>query len=322
MTINDASMTLTQSIGQTHPIPTIDAASIEDVNHFYATYAHTPLIIRGVFPPDHPLCQVQLADIADWFRHTSFSVYSWDKMDDEMISAMDVFNRVNHDVTHYNVVDHKIVDTPLGDLFTTPSFLSCNWFLGAPLHASQLEKSLVLSPKGSFTPLHLDAYGMQGWMYLIAGCKRWEFYAPKYVHSAFDPVYREFFNPDKHRREQFPLLALTEKYVGTMQSGDLVYFPAGWIHQVETIEPSWGVGGNLINDYQIEAHMYWWLWERTFKLNGSLDLKQAILEMSPEQFSSPQGMAQSRAALKFCQNWEQRMQNIDALAWRSNNPEL
>ena len=312
-------MTLTRSVGQTHPIPIIDATSIDNVSHFYTTYAHTPLIIRGIFPPDHPLCQVQLEDLEAWFGNASFSVYSWDKMDDEMIPTTDVFNGVRQGVNQYNVVDHKIVGTPLGDLFVTPHFLRFNWLLGSPIHFDPLEKSLVLSPKESFTPLHLDAYGMQGWMYLISGYKTWEFYAPKYVHNAFDPVYREFFNPRKHRLEQFPLLALTEKYVGTMQAGDLIYFPAGWIHQVETTETSWGVGGNLINDYQIETHMYWWLWERTFKLNGSLNLKQAILDMPHERFSGTQGIARSQAAIQFCQNWEQRMQDINALAWRPKN---
>lgn len=300
--------------GSIQPVRTINAADISNVDHFYSIYAHEPLIIQNVFPFDHPLRSVQLEDIEHWFREDNFRTYNYISSDVEGIAAAEIFQGMRHDINRYNVVDHRIVGTPLGDLFVTPPYLSCNWFMGAPVHYDEYEKNLIMSPKGSFTSLHLDAYGMQGWVYLITGCKVWEFYAPQYVHHAFDPIYREFFDHRQHSLEQFPLLTVAEKYVGTMNAGDLLYFPPGWIHEVETTEMSVGVGGALINDYQIEAHMYWWLWERTFNLHHRLDLKQAILEMPPERFSGPEGIARSQSALQLCHYWELRTQAIEAVA--------
>lgn len=305
---------MTLPAGSTRTVRTINSADISDVEHFYSVYAHEPLIIQDVFPPDHPLCKVQLADIEYWFGEDSFRTYNYTTSDVEGIPPTEIFHGMRHDINQYNVVDHRIVGTPLGDLFTTPPYLSCNWFMGTPINYDEYEKNLILSPKGSFTSLHLDAYGMQGWVYLIAGCKVWEFYPPQYVHNAFDPIYREFFDHRKHSLEQFPLLALAEKYIGTMKAGDLLYFPSGWIHEVETTEISMGVGGALINDYQIEAHMYWCLWEQTFNLHHRLNLKQAILEMPPERFSSPQGITRSQAALQLCRDWELRTQAIEDVA--------
>jgi hypothetical protein len=213
-------------------------------------------------------------------------------------------------VTRYNVVDHYIIGTPLGELFETPPFPRCNWCLGYPAHFDRLEKSLVLSPRGSFTPLHLEAYGMQGWMYLISGRKTWEFYPSRHLLALFDPIFREFYDPRKHTPDQFPMLPFPEKYVGTMQGGELLFFPSGWIHQVETTEASYGIGANLFNDYQIEENMRWWLFERTFHLEGALDLKQVILDMPPERFSGPGGHARAQAALSLCQAWEARVHEL------------
>ena len=96
-----------------------------------------------------------------------------------------------------------------------------------------MEKSLVVTPPGSFTPLHMDAYGMQGWMYLIEGRKHWEICPPGAVLALFDPIFKEFFDPRTHDASVFPLLPSAEKYVGTIEGGDLFYFPGAQLSEVD-----------------------------------------------------------------------------------------
>lgn len=303
---------------RTHAIRTLHADEIgTDVTRFYERFATEPLIIRGIFPPEHPLHHLSLTRIEELLGDAPIQVYNPSSLGYMTVPAAEIFAGMRSGVARYNVVDHYLADTALGALFETPPFLRANWCLGAPAHFDKIEKSLMLSPAGSFTPLHLETYGMQGWAYLIAGRKSWEFYPPPYVLSLFDPIFREFYDPRKHTPEQFPMLPFVEKYVGTMQGGDLLFFPSGWIHQVQTTEASYGIGANLFNDYQIEDHMRWWLFERTFQFHGSLDLKQVILDMPAERFSGPAGHARAQSALKLCRDWEARIAEVNADAWKT-----
>jgi hypothetical protein len=63
--------------------------------------------------------------------------------------------------------------------------------------------------------------------------------------------------------------------------------------------------------------MRWWLFERTFQMEGSLDLKQVILDMPLERFSGPCGHARAQAALSLCQAWEARVHELNADDWKA-----
>ncbi|HTB13837.1 MAG TPA: cupin-like domain-containing protein [Bryobacteraceae bacterium] len=297
---------------RTVEIRTISACEIgDDAAAFYERNASEPLIVRGLFGPAHPIASLDLDRIADMLGDARIHVYGSTVPGYQEVAAADVLAgmRGGHAVGH-NVVDFYIAGTPLGNLVHVPPFLRQNWFLGAPANRDELEKSLVLSPAGSVTSLHLDAYGMQGWMYLIAGSKTWRFYRPDSALVAFDPVFKQFYDPRLHSLDQFPLLAQVDCYEGTVRGGELLYFPAGWIHQVVTTELSFGVGGSVLNDYQIEDHMRWWLWERTLHLEGTLDLKKVIERMPRARMSGPAGYARAQSAIALCDRWETRMSEL------------
>jgi hypothetical protein len=144
-----------------HPIRAFHADEIgADVARFYELYAHEPLIMRGVFQPGHPVRNLSLERIEALLGDSPIQVYDTTTQGYLEVPTAEIFTGISRGVTRYNVVDHYIVGTPLGELFETPPFLRCNWCLGYPAHFDRLEKSLVLSPRGSFTPLHLEAYGM------------------------------------------------------------------------------------------------------------------------------------------------------------------
>ena len=289
---------------RTVEIRSVSAGEISNVSTFYERYASEPLIVRGLFGPQHPLASLDLAAIERMLGEARIHVYGPSAPGYEEVPASEVLAgmRGGGPSVRHNVVDFYIAGTPLGDLVEVPPFLTHNWFLGAPANRDEMEKSLVLSPAGSFTSLHLDAYAMQGWMYLIAGAKTWRFYPPEAALAAFDPVLKQFYDPRVHSLGQFPLLPEMDCYEGTLRGGELLYFPAGWIHQVATTELSFGAGGSLINDYQIEDHMRWWLWERSLHLEGTLDLKRVIEQMPLDRMSGPAGYARAQAALALCRS--------------------
>lgn len=296
---------------RTLEIRSVSAGEIGSVNAFYEHFASEPLIVRGLFEPPHPLARLDLRAIENMLGEARIHVYGSTTPGYQEVSASEVLAGMQGNATvRHNVVDFYIAGTALGDLVEVPPFLTHNWFLGAPANRDELEKSLVLSPAGSFTSLHLDAYAMQGWMYLIAGSKTWRFYPPEAALAAFDPVFKQFYDPRLHSLQQFPLLGRMDCYEGTIRGGELLYFPAGWIHQVATAEPSFGAGGSIINDYQIEDHVRWWLWERTLQLEGTLDLKRVIEQMPLDRISGPAGRARVQAAIALCERWERRMKEL------------
>ncbi len=306
-----------------HPIRIVEATEISSVADFYERFANEPLIIRGL----HLLRgsaggMLPLDRLETLLGNIPLHVYDFGRQAYHEIPAASVFSALREGRAGYNIVDHFIVDTALGDLCETPSFLRCNWLVGPPVSESKKEKSVVLSSAGSFTPLHLDAYGMQGWMYLFSGRKTWELMSPEFLLAAFDPILKEFFDPRRHSILDFPLLRHAEKHIGTMCGGELLYFPAGWIHQVETPEASHGFGGSVINDFQIEAHMRWWLWERTLRLEADLDLGRMIREMPPERFASATGRVCSKAALAYLESWEQRMRVLHGQNQPEGHPDV
>lgn len=289
-------------------IRVLDASEIQgDVDRFYRHFAHEPLILRNAFPPTHSLRALDLDGVRRLLGDVPIAVYNSISLGYLEISAATLFEEMHSKEPRYNVVDHSVVEAPLGKLFEPPPFLRHNWFEHAPANFDSMTKSVVLSPAQSFTPIHLDAYGMQGWMYLIAGRKHWRVYHPKDLLLLWDPVFKSFYDPRKHDLAQYPARHLAEPWEGTLEAGELFYFPAGWVHEVSTPVPSFGVGGSVFNDYQIVEHMRWWLWEKTLRLQGTLDLARVVREMPRERFSGPEGRARAEQALALYESWRKRM---------------
>lgn len=289
------------------PIPIVSMHDFGgEAARFYGQHASHPVIVRDCFPPEHPVMALTLESIEELMGDIPIHVYGAAAETYREVPASAIFAGVRGHGEPYNVVDFYLRDTALGRLFDVPPFLRHNWFLQPPASVDHYEKSLVLSPAGAYTPLHLDSYAMQGWMFLIAGRKTWICYGPDSIDAAFLYPEKRFRNT---RQDPLGPLAACERWQGEIGRGDLLYFPAGWVHEVATHEISYGLGGSVLNDYQIEAHMRWWLWERDLNFEGSMDLKRVVAEMPPHRFSEPDGRRRAEAALQLCQTWESRHEN-------------
>lgn len=288
-----------------HRIPVVSAREIAgSIERFYAEFARQPLIVRDCYPPAHPLNALDLDGLQSLMGDRPIHVYGAAGERYREVPASAIFDGVRGRGETYNVVDFYLTGTPLADLVDVPAFLRHNWFLGFPAGLDRYEKSLVLSPPTAFTPLHLDSYAMQGWMYLIAGRKTWTCYAPSCVGAAFDPAAKRFFDSRSDPPDRFPGLPQCDRYEGEIGGGDLFYFPSGWIHEVATHAVSYGIGGSVLNDYQIVDHMTWWLWEREQAFEGSLDLARVIEAMPPGRFANEDTRRQAASALAMCRAWE------------------
>jgi len=286
------------------PVRTVDAAEIRDADHFYGAFADQPLRIRGALDPASRLHRITLADLA---ASVSGPLESYDPASDRPLTvpAADVFAALARGAPGPNIVDHSIVDTPLAAELPLPHFLTRDWFVRIPGHAC-MQKNLVCSPAGSFSPIHVDAYGMQGWLYLAGGRKHWTLYAPVHVPLLYDVALRQFLDARAWDRERLPLAPLAEAFEATQEPGDLIYVPAGWPHQVVTPVPSWGFGGSLLNAERIDVHVQCWLWERTLGVASEIDLAAELRRLAPEL--APEDPARVRVARSeaLILAWERR----------------
>lgn len=196
------------------PVRTVDAASLPpDLAIFYEQFACEPLIVRGAFDPSEPLNALTLAEIGRLLADTPVPVYTSGAGDSREVPASEVLKGMTGEGAPFNVVDCYIAAHALGKLLDVPWFLAHNWFTGPPAARDEVEKSLVLSPAGSFTSPHVDACAMQGWRYLIDGEKTWRFYSAADALPAFNPASGEFRNPDDD----------ADYFEGAISGGDLIY---------------------------------------------------------------------------------------------------
>ena len=288
----------------------VHADEIRGIDDFYERFAHEPLVVRGIWPPGHPARELSLADVQAGLGTRPLDV--WDTRRQDYLAVplgafFEAFARGSPaDGTGWNIVDHHIVDTPLAPFAEPPPFLRRNWFVGPPVGWDGMERSVVLTPAGRFSPLHLDSYGMQGWMALAAGRKTWELLSPADTPGAWLPAEKRFFDGRTDDPARVPALASATAYTATLAAGELLFFPGGWAHQVDTDEASHGFGGSLLNEHQVEAHVRGWLWEREQGVAGDLDLRAALERMPAERVHTPGGRANLTAALRACAEWEAR----------------
>jgi ribosomal protein L16 Arg81 hydroxylase len=96
---------------------------------------------------------------------------------------------------------------------------------------------------------------------------------------------------------------MADYWEAEIQGGDLLYFPAGWPHEVITFEESFGLGGAVVNDFQVIESMRSWLWEYSQSGPGNFDYVDFIQSMSALRPRSPDCVARTAAALQLHADW-------------------
>ncbi len=294
------------SLGQAHAIPVLHASDFSNnIEWFYARHAHQPVIVRGTLEQNPRVAELDRPAIEQLFRGCALWAYDAATLTrGEYVSADVLFADMAARQMRYNVVDHAILDTPLADRFTPPAFLRHNWFVGSAYDTNRFVASVNCSVKDSYSPIHVDPYGMQGWMCLLFGRKRWRLYAPEQIPLIYDMTSRRFFHRKFDDPAKFPLLDMADYWEGEIEAGDLMYFPAGWPHEVVTFEESFGVGGALVNDFQIVESVRSWLWEYSQSGPGDFNFVDFVKSMSESRPRCTDCASRTASALKLYSDWQ------------------
>ncbi|MFN8522126.1 MAG: cupin-like domain-containing protein [Chloroflexota bacterium] len=296
-------------------IRAVDIADLSgDADTFFQDYGHEPVVIRGLHSPIAMESTASVEGVARLFSGLTIWAVDRETQAHVEVPSADFFAGFAAGDTRYNVVDHPVEDSPFGESFRIPWFLDANWLSDEPRLG---EKCLVATAAGSYTPLHVDSYGFSGWMYLMTGCKEWQFFPPRCRGALYDPLFKDYYDPRGaeyagalvSHADRFPLASLVQREAlsYTLRPGELVLFPGGWMHRVYTPESSLGVGGNVLNAHLAPSAMHWWLVDSSMSYAGSFNLAGFMrdrLERVPTD--SPERPALKRA-LALRNAWVSRM---------------
>ncbi len=120
---------------------------------------------------------------------------------------------------------------------------------------------MVIGPKRSGSPFHVDPYRTSAWNGLISGRKRWALYPYERIPPGVDVEWDEDGNyesdspePVKWLLEVYPHLKPDQMPLECiMEPGDLIFVPSGWWHQVLNLTDTVAVTQNVCNRQNLDV---------------------------------------------------------------------
>ncbi|CAH0513339.1 unnamed protein product [Peronospora belbahrii] len=144
---------------------------------------------------------------------------------------------------------HEIYETPL---FFKNDWL--NWWWDQKEKSESDYRFVYLGPAGSWTPLHQDVFRSYSWSVNICGRKQWVLFHPDDEPKLKDRFGR-FVVPDVTAtvidKEKYPHFHEANPVYVVQETGDAIFVPSGWYHQVMNMEDTISINHNWFNGYNI-----------------------------------------------------------------------
>lgn len=118
-----------------------------------------------------------------------------------------------------------------------------NWLAALPDDLKPDWFWLMIGQAKTGSPRHVDTGASSAWNLLLWGQKAWKFGSPAIALSERRlPLKGEVFRDTSWK-----------SFEHTQLPGELIFTPAGWVHEVINIEPSAALTGNFVNSTNIHA---------------------------------------------------------------------
>ena len=121
---------------------------------------------------------------------------------------------------------------------------------GAPTHYHS-GMQLILGRTGSYTDVHTDWYGTDGYLELLEGRKAWYLAPPEKQHLFRDIFEDKNVNVTKFSAALTSQLAEMNCHVIIQEAGDVVFVPGGWVHCVKNLTDTVAIGGSYLRAWKL-----------------------------------------------------------------------
>jgi len=145
------------------------------------------------------------------------------------------------------------------DMYTAyqvPDFFSSDWlneWWEGRKGGENDYKFVYIGPEGSWTPLHSDVFSSYSWSANIVGIKKWIFLPPGEEKKLTDKLGNLVFDLQSPEARELELRnGEVVKIVLTQRTGDVVFVPSGWFHQVHNLEDTISINHNWFNGCNIK----------------------------------------------------------------------
>ncbi len=176
------------------------------------------------------------------------------------------------------------------DALTVPPLVDDGNLFNLHKESCGFRKSLVITQSGGYSRMHVDSYGMAGWMYLFRGRKVWNLWEHSFAPLFYNLTDEWYFDdavgdahPDARCRA---LLDSLPRWDGEIGPGEMLWFPEGWLHRVWTLEDAFGYGGSSLHAARLEQAVGSWLWERRLGFSRDFDYPGLLQDAAAHGFDT------------------------------------
>ncbi len=144
------------------------------------------------------------------------------------------------------------------EAYVTPEFFHSDWlneFWDSRPDATDDYRFVYIGPKGSWTPFHADVFRSFSWSANICGQKRWIIFPPgeeENLKDLYGNLVYDLDSTDLQDPKKFPNYNKVKKKFEVIQnSGEILFVPSGWHHQVYNTQDTISINHNWLNGCNI-----------------------------------------------------------------------
>ncbi|KAH9854250.1 Clavaminate synthase-like protein [Lenzites betulinus] len=142
--------------------------------------------------------------------------------------------------------------SPHAEVYTTPDVFRDDWMNAYySAHTEDDFRFVYVGASGTFTPLHRDVYTSYSWSTNVCGRKRWWLFPPEQTPLLFRRGGEEHaetaFDVRDVDPQTYPSFAQARPIVVEQNSGETIFVPSGWYHQVENLTDCISINHNWCN---------------------------------------------------------------------------
>lgn len=149
---------------------------------------------------------------------------------------------------------HFTRDFPSYGAYTIPQYFTSDWLNEfwenrGDFYSDDDYRFVYVGSKGSWTPFHADVFRSFSWSANVCGRKRWILLAPgseKQLEDRFGHLPFDLENCPES------LNSIQKRFEIIQETGEILFVPSGWYHQVFNLEDTISINHNWINSCNVD----------------------------------------------------------------------